>query len=457
MRSLFVLALVFSWLPAIAMWPYLGVLAWMWISYMNPHRLTDGLAYDFPVAEVIAIATLLAWVFSRERKDLPMRPVVILIILYTLYTTLTSVTALNQPLAWEKWQLFVKVILFTLIAIPLMNSKVRLHAMIWVMVISCGYFAARGGLFTAITMGAYRVFGPPGTFHGDNNGIGVTFLMILPLIRYLQLQTDNRFAWLFLLAAQVLTLLAIFGTQSRGAVVGLTAMAFYMLARSRRIGTMITIGLVAVLAYQFMPASMKQRQESTFDYQSDASAQGRLTMWKFAIDVANERPIIGGGFNVFYDNPTRDRLLPRNDKGQVEQGRAAHSIYFEVLGEHGYVGLLLYLMTGIWGFFSAERTAQRAKRRPDTKWAADLGRAVQLGLIGFAVGGAFLSKATFDLYYHLLAVVVIADLLVTKALKEPAPEVVPPGDPILAYFFKPRAQSFRPGPATGGRDFRRKA
>jgi probable O-glycosylation ligase (exosortase A-associated) len=210
-----------------------------------------------------------------------------------------------------------------------------------------------------------------------------------------------------------------------------------------------------------MPEAMKERQETTLDYESDASAQGRITMWKFAIDVANERPVLGGGFNVFYDEPTRVRLLPRDDQGHVKQGRAAHSIYFEVLGEHGYVGLAIYLLTGFWAFFSAERIWRRTRKRSDTKWCADLARACQLSLIAFAVGGAFLSKGTFDLYYHVLTVLVITELLAAKALKEPAPapDAVPPADPILSFYFKPRVKAFNPGtdkPAPGGRDFRRR-
>ena len=444
MRSLFVLALVFGWLPAIFAWPYLGVLAWMWISYMNPHRMATGLAYSFPVAEIIAITTLVAWAVSREPKNLEMRPLVILLLVYTAFTTITTLLAVYPAMAWEKWLVFVKVMLFTLIAVPLVNNRVRLHAMIWVMVLSCGYFAVRGGLFTAATGGAYHVFGPPGTFHGDNNGIGMTFLMILPLLRYLQLQNDNRFAWLCLLGAQILTLLAIFGTQSRGALVALLAMTAYLLIRSRRFGTFALIVAAGVAAFFLMPDSMKQRQSTTVSYQEDASAMGRLTMWRFAIDVASERPLTGGGFNIFYDPGTRQRLLPRDAQGNQAEGRAAHSNYFEVLGEHGYIGLFLYLLIGVTAFITAEKIMRKARKRPDTKWAEDLARMSQYCLIGFAVAGAFLSKATFDLYYHVLAMLVITSILVDQAAKQPVPDVVPPGDPILSYFFKPRIKGFKP-------------
>jgi probable O-glycosylation ligase (exosortase A-associated) len=444
MRSLFVLVLVFAWLPAIFYAPYLGVLAWMWISYMNPHKMAGGVVATFPVAEVIAIATLLAWVVSREPKSLAMRPIVVLLLAFTAFATVTTIFAVYPAMAWEKWETFVKVMLFTLIAIPLVNNRYRLHAMIWVMVISCGYFAMRGGLFTAVSGGAYRVFGPPETFHGDNNGIAMTFLMILPLLRYLQLQNENRFVWLGFLGAEILTILAIFGTMSRGALVALAAMTAYLLLRSRRFGTFVLIVAAGALAFYLMPENMRERQATTASYQQDASAQGRLVMWKFAIDVANESPIIGGGFNIFYDNPTRLRLLPRDEHGVQDAGRAAHSNYFEVLGEHGYVGLALYLSIFFAGFLSAERTMRKARKRPDTKWAANLAYMSQFSLIGFAVAGAFLSKSTFDLYYHILAMLVITSILVEKAQTEPVPETIPPGDPLLSVFFKPRVKGFRP-------------
>ena len=452
MRSLFVLLLVFAWIPAIFYAPYLGVLAWMWVSYMNPHKMAVGMVSTFPVAEVIAIATLLSWLVSREPKSLEMRPIVVLLLIFAAFTTITTVFAVYPAMAWTKWETFMKVLLFTLIAIPLVNNRFRLHAMIWVMVISCAYFAMRGGLFTALTAGAYRVWGPPETFHGDNNGIAMTFLMIVPLLRYLQIQNENRFAWACFSIAQVLTILAVFGTMSRGALVALVAMATYLLIRSRRFGTFVLIVAVGALAFYLMPQEMKERQASTVSYQQDASAMGRLTMWKFAIDVANESPVIGGGFNIFYDGGTRLRLLPRNAQGTQEEGRAAHSNYFEVLGEHGYVGLALYIAIFIAGFVSAEKTVRMARKRPDTKWAADLAYMCQFSLIAFAVAGAFLSKSIFDLYYHVLAMLVITAILVEQKQNEPIPETVPPGDPVLSYFLKPRVKGYKPAkykPGTG--------
>src|SRR3546814_1548829 len=75
MRDVFILLLVFSVIPLIFLRPHVGILAWCWISYMNPHRLTWGVAFDFPVGMVIALATLAAWVLSQEPKKFQLTPV----------------------------------------------------------------------------------------------------------------------------------------------------------------------------------------------------------------------------------------------------------------------------------------------------------------------------------------------------------------------------------------------
>ena len=87
---------------------------------------------------------------------------------------------------------------------------------------------------------------------------------------------------------------------------------------------------------------------------------------------------------------------------------AAHSIYFQILGEHGFIGIALYLGMG----FSAWRVAgwlrKHGKENPQTLWCAELGAMSQVAIFGFAVGGAFLSLAYWDLPYNLIALLVAA-------------------------------------------------
>jgi probable O-glycosylation ligase (exosortase A-associated) len=85
----------------------------------------------------------------------------------------------------------------------------------------------------------------------------------------------------------------------------------------------------------------------------------------------------------------------------------SHSIYFEVLGEHGFFGLFLFLTLALMTWRTASWIIKRARGDPENRWAADLAAMVQVSLVGYASGGAFLGLANFDLYYTLIAVVVL--------------------------------------------------
>ena len=73
MRTFIVLTIILGSLPFCFARPYIGIFMWAWISYMNPHRLTWSHAVKyFPVAQYVGIATLLGYLFTKERDKLPL-------------------------------------------------------------------------------------------------------------------------------------------------------------------------------------------------------------------------------------------------------------------------------------------------------------------------------------------------------------------------------------------------
>lgn len=121
---------------------------------------------------------------------------------------------------------------------------------------------------------------------------------------------------------------------------------------------------------------------------------GRINAWWMAFNLASER-FLGGGFEI-YNSMTFARYAP--DPADVH---AAHSIYFQVLGEHGFVGLVLYLLLGMFSWRLASQVQQRAATSPDKDWITRFALMAKVSIVGFAVGGAFLSLAYFDLPYYL--------------------------------------------------------
>ena len=409
MRDLFVTMVVMGSLPLILYRPYIGILMWSWIGYMNPHRLSWGFAADFPFAMIIAITTLTAMLFSRESKKIPITRETIVLLMFVAWMGITTLTALHPDLAQTEYIKVIKIQLMTFVTMMLMIDRRRIDLLVWTIALSLGFYGVKGGIFTITSGGGYHVLGPPRTFIGGNNEMGLALIMTMPLMRYLHLQAKRIWVKWGLMAAMGLTIVAIFGTQSRGALLGLVVMALIMIWKTRRRFALLSIlGVVAVSAFFFMPGSWHERMSSIQNYQEDASAQGRINAWKFAYNLAKARPLVGGGNQSF----TRD-LFARYAPEPLNV-HDAHSIYFEVLGEHGFVGLSLFLLLGWFVWRSCSQIAKMTGTRPDGQWMADLARMVQVSVIGYATSGAFLGLAYFDLYYHLIAIVILLKVQVQK-------------------------------------------
>lgn len=415
MRDVFILLILFSTIPMIFLRPHVGILAWCWISFMNPHRLSWDFAYSFPVAMVIGLATLMAWILSKEPKKLEINAVSGLLLAFVFWISFANLFALVPNLAFEKWNQSFKILLMTFVAMALMANRERLHALVWVIVVSLAFFGIKGGIFTIMRAGQFHVWGPPGSFIADNNALAMALVMVLPLMRYLQLHTSSPLIRFSLYGAMALIACSIVGSQSRGAFLGIIVMLAFLLVKSRQrvLLSMLVVAFLAVGA-AFVPQKWVDRMKTIETYQQDGSALSRLEVWSFAIKVASDHPIVGGGFRVSYDDSIYLKYVPDARKGR---GRNYHSVYFELLGELGYVGLSIYLalLAAVWR--SGSRTIALTNKRPDLQWANDLARMTQVSLVGFAVAGAFQNLAFFDLYFSLVAILFLVQQIVSRQLE----------------------------------------
>ncbi|MBI1787509.1 MAG: putative O-glycosylation ligase, exosortase A system-associated [Acidobacteria bacterium] len=395
--------------------PWLGILTWSWLGYMNPHRLTYGFAYFFPWSMVTAVVMIVAVFVARERFRIPWTRETIVLLLFCVWVTVATCFALNPVNAWDGWVRVIKIQFMIFATLAVMQDRQRLHLLVWVITLSLALFGVKGGMFAIVTAGAYRVEGPSNTFIGSNNQLALALVMTLPLMRYLQLQAKRILVRTAIAGAMALTTLAILSTYSRGGVVAFCIVAGVMLWRSKR---RLVTGILVVFAlfglFAFMPEQWTERMHSTQNYEEDASAQGRFNAWRFAVNVANDRPLVGGGFQTF--TWQLFEIYAPNPRDHHD----AHSIYFEVLGEQGYVGLALFLTLWILTLLSGMWVLRHAKEVPGMEWAHDMTSMVQVSLIGYLCGGAFSGLAYFDFPYHLMTIIVLAKVKVQEAMREAA-------------------------------------
>lgn len=421
MRDLLVVLIVFGSIPIIFVRPFAGILVWTWLSLMNPHRLTWSYAYDLRAALVVGAVTLIAWAVSREPKRPPLTAATVFLALFAFWFSFANLFALLPEEAWVKWEQSIKIVAMTVVAMCLAQGRERVLALAWITAVSIGFYGIRGGIFTILTAGNYRVWGPENSFIGDNNQLAVALIMIVPLLRYLQLVTEQRWLRLGLWGAMGLTVIAILGTYSRGGLLGLAAMLGVLWLRTRnKLITGTAMALVLVGALAVAPDKWFDRMRTIETYEEDASTRGRFDAWTFAFKLAVDRPLTGGGMRAFSDAKEFLRYVPTAPKN-----RNAHSIYFEVLGEAGFVGLFLFLGLGAATLTGAMWLVRRTRDRPDLAWARELGKMLPASVAGYAAGGAFVNLGFFDLYYTLVAILVAAIATVRHALSQPVPQPEP--------------------------------
>jgi len=412
MRDFLVLALVFCSLPFCFFRPYMGILVWSWISYMNPHRLTWGTAYHFPIAQWVAVMTLLGFIFSGDRKRLPMeRETILMLLLWALFT-ITSFFSLTPEYAWLQWQSVSKILLMTFVTMMLFIDKKKLRYLLLTITFSVGFYGVKGAIFAVSTAGKYRVYGPPGTFLGDNNDLALGLLIILPIAFFLARDELNQKLRMILRGVFFLSIAAVVFTYSRGGFVGLTALTLiYLVKTKKKLWASVIILVSVCLTLSFVPGKWFKRMGTVAEYQNyqlEGSIRGRLNAWKFAWNLAVDRPLSGGGFDAFQ----RDAFeIYAPDPADFHD---AHSIYFEMLGEHGFIGLGLFLALLASSVLSMHELKKKYGNVQSLEWIRNYCDLLQMSLFAYIVCGAFLGRAYFDLFYHLVALVVILKAIVRE-------------------------------------------
>jgi putative inorganic carbon (HCO3(-)) transporter len=420
-RALVLLLALAAGLGLTLRYPFVGVLLWVWFALEQPHREAYGFVQTEPLNLIIAAVTVLAWLVSGERKVPAAGFIFWLLVAFLVWMTFDSFFSFDPAWSWPYWDRTWTIFAMSLLVAATATSRIRMYALVWIAVISLFYYGVKGGVFTIMTGGHFQVWGPPNSIIGDNNQLALALLMALPLANYLRSQVaDKRIAWL-LLAAIVLAVIAIVGTYSRGALIGLGMLGLFMLMRLRNRFVYLTVAsLVIVFVVQFMPEHFFDRMETIYTPTQSPSFEGRLDAWRVAFLYASDHFPFGAGFYGPQLAAIFHHYLPDRPP------RAAHSIYFQVLGEHGFIGLAIYLTILAAAFLRCSRIISVTRAVPEQRWAHDLAIAIQASLFVFCVAGAALSMAYYDLFIMEVALLLPLREIILPERKQKRPKWAPP-------------------------------
>jgi putative inorganic carbon (HCO3(-)) transporter len=437
MRDLVLFAIVMISIPISFFNPFYGILIWTWITFFNPHRFTWGFMYHFPLAAVIAVPTLIGCLFTPDINRRILKRETFLLAGLWAWFSITFLYALQVPLfrghlAEAQLELVrvSKVLLITFTMILLVTSHKRLKALVMVTAMSFGVLAIKGAIFGFRTAGESRVWGPPDSFITDNNSFALAVNMSLPMLLFLARdEKKNIYRWMLYLAFAC-GVVSVILTYSRGGQLGLAAVLLAIAFKSRyKVISVLLITLSVVAVLTFAPPQWMDRMEGLARGDLDQSAHQRLISWKTSWNFAMDYPVTGGSFNALPNVELFQRYQPEPLPGGFDSS-GPHSIYFQTLEEQGFVGLGLYLFLVMSCWASLFNLRSRAARSPTSQWIVPYTHMIEVSFFGFLVSGAFLGLANFDLFYQLVAMVIILKVLYRSEAAATVPAPIGNSEPV---------------------------
>ena len=427
-------AMVWVVLFPVALWSaHIGVLLWIWVALVSPNERLYGFMAGIPFNKLAAGLTLLVLFLNREKKKFYIDATVVLILLLALVGSASAYFAIiPSDDGADLYQKMIKEFLLAFLIMALMWSRHRIHMTVIVLCVAIGFTSVIEGLEYAATAGGHKIIGTGSI--GDNNSIALAALLIVPPLFYLSRYSALRQMRIGFMAALCVSLITVVGTFSRGGVIGLLVLFVFFIINSKNKLPSIAMALVgAVVIWFFASDDWLTRVDSIKDASDNGSFMGRVIAWKISTMIAIDSPLFGGGFHAVQRYPTWWHYAPSlpnfmnfiKTPEPDEFPHAAHSIYFEVLGDLGFVGLVLFLLVLMVALYNCHWVARAAKRHPGLGWAGDLARMLQISIIVYMVSGAALSMAYFEGFWIIVALLsrlkkTVRETIASPVVLEPA-------------------------------------
>ena len=396
--------------------PAHGMLAFVGFAILAPHGFTWSFARTFPHSLAISVCTLIGFAMHGGNRRIPIHRETFLLAIAWVWFCASTIFAVEQDLALEKLLLISKILFMVFLSMALLNSREELQNLARVIALSIGFLAVRGVIFFVRMGGSEMVEGPAEGILFANNSIGLAMAMNVPLLIYLLRTETNK--WLILAARIMLvaSYLAVIGTFSRGAWLALGAVTLLLILRSKHRFLIVGVGAVALMMgsalFPLLASERLSERANTFqDIENDNSAQQRFGSWEFCAKVGLHNPVVGAGIDYYslkmYETYSPEYAERWNLKRWGGRAWSCHSMWFTILGEHGvlafvvWVGLLVSCMSSLGAVKRYGVSGQEGV------WMVPWADMLRISFVGYAVAGTFLDFAYFDIYYQLIAVVIV--------------------------------------------------
>ena len=402
MSGLVITAWLFGMMVLALYQPVVGPILYYLVTWLHPEQqMYGGLSLRWTM--LIALTALIGYLFIGKQRQFPKNALAPFLIFFTVWyfasALVNGVNASEFSLATD----FAKVILMCLVTASIINTRLRIHLLLWIVVIAIGSVSLRTGAFIMLGAGGNAVIGP--AFLGQTNEYARVVLFTWPLMLFLARHSAHKYVRIGFAALATISVFALIGTNSRGAFVAFAAICgVFWLYSSRKAVSVVIVGVIISGAYLIVPQARQDsflNRASTIDNaETDDSFVERTVAWEIGWNYTLRNPVFGGGPGVY------ERI----------HTHASHNSYFEVLGETGFPGLAIYGTIAALAFLTIYRLRRLTRGIPELAWAHDLAFFIMISFVGYFAGGITKNHGFYEYYYMLLGLLMGLEIAVLRYL-----------------------------------------
>ena len=324
-------------------WAFFFLLAFTALVFIRPQDVIPGLHF-LHLTELSAICALVSLIGGRLGRNLPITRVTPELIGVVALGGLILATApfsiwLSGAIAVFT-EYYGKVILIYLLMANVLTSARRIEQLTWLLMLPSGYLAFRAVFDFArganLAESGGRVHGAIGGIFGNPNDLALNMVALLPLAVSIALRHGTAPRRVIAAVCAFFMFGAVIASHSRGAALGLAAMAgvlgLFMLRR--RPGLVFGTVMALALAAPMTPASYWHRLASITDESQDetGSRAARRVLLQESYQAFLQNPLTGVGAGQFKN---------WNPGGRQQPWHESHDVLLQVAAELGIGGLLV--------------------------------------------------------------------------------------------------------------------
>jgi probable O-glycosylation ligase (exosortase A-associated) len=403
LRNLFVFLIIAIGVYYAAQGPFYALLFYLWNAYFRPEQWVWGDTVASLNLSLIIGAYLVATTMLFARAFV-MTARTGLLFAFFVQTIVSTVYSEHFGWSWTHWVEFSKVMLVSYLIVVLVTDRRRFRLMLLVAAYSLGFEAAKQGWV--------QLFVNPGgqnnniiPFLGDNNGVALGMMMLTPIFTALARTAKRRpeafIHWFFLVGVFMRGIT----TYSRGGFLAAAVLGAFTFYRSaHKIRAVVGIAVLAVLVSSVMPQKFwdRMRTINASSEERDSSAAGRLHFWEVAMVMARAKPLAGVGFNGFEPAYATYETEP----GKWGENRSVHSLWFGLLAELGYPGLLLFTGILLMSIWSCRQVVLMNKLDPSISDLGHYAQALSTSFFVLAAAGTFLPAQYSEVSWNFIGMTI---------------------------------------------------